>query len=266
MSHRWLTVSAFSLMLLAPVAWAAGPSVSEVVQTIQAGHLDRAQTMMKEVLAAHPGSAEAQYVEARILARQGQWKSALRYLDRAKKLDPAMSFVKPDVFSRFERSVVRHVPAAAGQGRALVSSPGKRHVSGVGAVLAWFLGLVAVIAAISWLMRRRRERQMLACRTMNTGFGNPYYGPQGQPFPPGGGSAGVGSGIVSGIATGLGLGAGMAAGSALANSLFDPDGTGNVNGLEDGGNLGLTSDSWGDDGSSSSGDGFGLGDDGDTWT
>ncbi len=264
MSYRWLTASAISLMLMAPTVWAAAPSVPEVIQSIQEGHLGHAQAMMKEVLAVHPDSAEAQYVEARILARQGRWKSAAQYLDRSRKLDPAMSFVKPGVLSSFERQVVRHVPAAAGQDRALASAPRKSHAAGVGAVLAWFLGLVAVIAGISWLIRRRRERQVMAYRSMNPGFGNTYYGPQGQPFPPGGPAGGAGSGIASGIATGLGLGAGMAAGSALANSLFNQGGTGNAG--QDGGDLGLTNESWGDGDAFSSGDGFGLGDDGDTWT
>ena len=47
---------AIALMLAAPAAWAE-PSVAQVTQAIQAGRLDQAQSMMREVLIAHPQSA-----------------------------------------------------------------------------------------------------------------------------------------------------------------------------------------------------------------
>ena len=260
MKTKFFGAIAMLCLLAAPVAWAE-PSVTEITQAVQAGHLSQAQGMMKEVLAAHPQSAEAQYVEARILARQGDWIGAGAALQKAEQLAPSMPFVKPQVLATFKQSLQRHADKPAGK------------AGHWGAVLAFFLGLVALIALISMLRRRRQQAGMLYRRPPSGPFGGTNnYGPNG-PMYPGGGvmggmqqpGGGLGSSLASGIATGVGVGAGLEAGQALAGSLFG-HGSESGNTGSDGGNnaLGLTDDSWGND-QLASNDDFGMDDGGDGW-
>ena len=251
---------AITLLFVAPAAWAE-PSVAQVTQAVQAGRLDQAQSMMQEVLVAHPQSAEAQYLEARILARQGNWAGAAAALQKSEQLAPGMPFVKPQVLTSFKKSVQGHVNKPVGK----ISKESRW-----GTVLAFFLGLVALIALISMLLRRRQRANMIYRGQPSGPFGGGMngYGPMN----PGGAmggmpqqGGGLGSSLASGIATGVGVGAGLAAGQALAGSLFghgnESDNTASDNNNND---LGLTDDSWGNDPLASNDD-FGLDDGGDSW-
>ncbi len=250
---------AITLMLAAPAAWAE-PSVAQVTQAVQAGRLDQAQSMMQEVLVAHPQSAEAQYLEARILARQGNWAGAAAALQKSEQIAPGMPFVKPQVLTFFKKSLQSHVNKPVGK----ISKESRW-----GTVLAFFLGLVALIALISMLSRRRRQASMMYRGQPSGPFGGMNgYGPMNPGGVMGGmpqQGGGLGSSLASGIATGVGVGAGLAAGQALAGSLF---GHGNESGnaASDNSNndLGLTDDSWGNDPLASNDD-FGLDDGGDSW-
>jgi flagellar biogenesis protein FliO len=248
-------ITACSLSLLAPLAMAE-PSVPQVIQSIQSGHYDQAQQQLSEVLAAHPKSAQAQYLEARLLAKQGKWQEAAAALSKAKALDPSLSFVQPKALASFEQQLQKHSKQSA---------PVTAQKSHLGSALGWFLGLIAIIAGISWFMRRRR--QAMAYRQMQPqgfpggfpGQGNPNYpGPYGAGPTPGAG--GIGSGLASGIATGVGIGAGMAAGNALAGSLFGKHEGNDAQSGTDQNDFGMTDTSWGND----SGD-LGLGSDDDSW-
>ena len=48
------------------------PSMAEVYAAAQAGQLDKAQTMIQQVLVSHPNSAKAHYVRAELWAREGK--------------------------------------------------------------------------------------------------------------------------------------------------------------------------------------------------
>jgi Tfp pilus assembly protein PilF len=48
------------------------PTLHEVYQATQAGRLEEARSMMNKVLKEHPNSGKAHYVEAEILAKQGE--------------------------------------------------------------------------------------------------------------------------------------------------------------------------------------------------
>ncbi|MEY2342427.1 tetratricopeptide repeat protein [Acidithiobacillus sp. IBUN Pt1247-S3] len=259
-------LSAFSFTVFAPLAMAE-PSVPQVIQSIQSKQYTQAQQQLSEVLAAHPNSAQAQYLESRLLAKEGKWSEASAALQRAKTLDPSLSFVQAKVLAGFEKQLQHQV----GKTSPAAVSNEKSH-SRLGAAIAWFLGLIAMIAAISWFLRRRRQRQAIAYQQMQPGFGNMggfpgqgNYGPQG-PYGPAGmpGQGGIGSGLASGIATGVGIGAGMAAGNALAGSLFGHHDAGDAsNNSEQNDQFGMTDSSWGGD-ASGAGD-FGMGGDDDSW-
>ena len=86
----------------------AEPSVTQVTQAIQSGRLDQAQNMIQEVLAKHPNSAEAYYLESRVLARQGQWTAAGQALHRAETLSPGMPFVAPKALAQYRAELKKH--------------------------------------------------------------------------------------------------------------------------------------------------------------
>ena len=250
-------LGALGLLLFSPMVWAAGPSVDQVYQAAKAGDLAGAQRMMAEVLQQHPHSAQAHYVESRLLAQQGRWQDAATQLQEAQRLAPGLPFVKVADAQAFAKQVAAH------QGRA---TP------------AWLRMLAVALGAglLFWLItaffRRRRPVQSMPYGGNNpSAFGGPMggggYGPGNMGGPQAG--PGLGSGLASGLATGVGIGAGLAAGEALAGSLFghkdgaaaDPA----ANPAADS-DFGMNNDSWGanDQLASNQDDGFGFdgGDDG----
>ena len=103
------------------VAWAE-PTMNQVYEAAQAGHLDQAQTMMQQVLVAHPNSAKAHFVEAELLARQGQMARAREELAQADKLEPGLPFAKPESVSHLRTqlaapSAVTATPSLPGADR-----------------------------------------------------------------------------------------------------------------------------------------------------
>lgn len=255
-----------SSLVVAPLACAEA-TVPQVTQAIQNGHLDQAQAMLQGVLATHPNSAEAQYLEARILAKQGRWSDASAALQKAQQLAPGMTFVQPKVLKNFQKNLAEHNKAAS-------KTADKK--GNWGTAIVFFLGLILLIAVISMFLRRRRQASQLLYRGGQPqnpfGGANNPYGPQGPGYPgsPMGGmpqqGGGLGSNLAAGIATGVGVGAGLAAGQALAGSLFGGheaagSGNGNVGNNDD---LGITNNTWGDDALSGNDD-FGMDDSGGGW-
>ena len=81
--------------LVSSSALADEPSLHQVYQAAEAGKLTEAQTMMHEVLQAHPKSGKAHFVEAELLAKQGQFQQAETELATAERLAPGLPFAKP---------------------------------------------------------------------------------------------------------------------------------------------------------------------------
>src|SRR6184192_1739235 len=90
-------VLVFAMACAHPVlAAGAEPTLHQVYEAAQTGHLDQAQQMMNQVLRDHPKSARAHYVEAELSARSGNIARARQELAAAQELDPALSFAKPE--------------------------------------------------------------------------------------------------------------------------------------------------------------------------
>ena len=109
LSHPFVAM-AFVVALAAP-ALAAQPTLGDVQASIQAGHTEQADREIAQVLAAHPASAEARFVDARLLAGEGKWPLAQAELARAERLDPGMGFVPPQNLQTFKREVQDHMQA-----------------------------------------------------------------------------------------------------------------------------------------------------------
>ena len=71
------------------------PTVDQIYLAAQAGRLDDAQLMIVRVLAAHPDSAKAHYVQAELYARAGKISEARTELQKAQQLQPDSHFAKP---------------------------------------------------------------------------------------------------------------------------------------------------------------------------
>ena len=227
-------------------------SIDQVYKAAESGNLGEAQRMMDAVLAQHPNSAKAHFVEAEISAKQGQMDRASTELSKAEALKPGLPFAKPEAVQELKNRISdRHTmtvaqPASSG--------------------FPWGMLFVAggAIAILFLIMRAFSARNaMSSYQPARPSYGQPYGGsgpaygapPYGQPYggAPGGG---MGSSIMGGLATGAAVGAGMVAGEALAHHFMD----GNSSGGASSGNINPVADSWSDSPDNMGGNDFGIAD------
>jgi len=263
---------------LGTAAWAQDPTLHEVYEAAQSGHMAEAQRMMDKVLADHPSSAKAHFVEAELLARQGRYSEAQSELATADRLEPGLPGEKPQA--------VADLRARIGQGRSMSAPvrstlpvPVERSGFSWGIVLV----ILAVIAFIVFVARAMGRRNTVVYGPGGAPMGGFGPGQPMQPYGPGGypvggmGGGGLGSGILGGLATGAAVGAGVVAGEELMHHLTDRGGSEYVPPLRDdqalppdnmGGNdFGVRdSGSWDDNSSSGSWDSGSSGGGGDDWT
>ncbi len=201
----------------ATLVWAE-PTLDQVYSAAHSGNLAQARSMMQEVLAAHPNSAKAHYVDAEVLARSGDVPAARNELALAEKLDPALGFANPAAVQALRNQL---------SGRA-GSIQGATGVENGGSSAPWgmiFLVGGAALLLVIWIVRRQAQQPVVYSANPNHPGGY-YPQPGGMPMGPNGpigpmGGAGGGSGILGTLATGAALGAGMVAGEALAHRLVD---------------------------------------------
>jgi hypothetical protein len=228
---RWL----ISLSLaFAAVAAQALPTVDEVQAQVQQGHYAQAQTMMRDVVAAKPGSARAHYVYAEILAHNDRFADAARETATAKRLDPSLAFTDPAKFNAFEQLLDRELnrSTAAPSGGSSLDNLGPSH-SAVAAAPArslqapsapadgpprwvWGAGIAALAFAV-WRMMSRRSPSAAAPAPNGAGTvasPSPYgYGtPTGYGSSPGYAPTMGGAGGSGLLGTGLAAAGGVAAG------------------------------------------------------
>jgi uncharacterized protein len=87
---------AFALSLSEPsAATDTEPTMNQVYQEATTGRLDRAQQMITDVLAKHPNSARAHYVQAELYVKEGQMALARSELASAERLNPGLTEFKP---------------------------------------------------------------------------------------------------------------------------------------------------------------------------
>jgi hypothetical protein len=106
---RFLIATALAALNFAAFAL---PNIATVQTEISQGHYAQAETMMREVVAAKPGSAKAHYVYAEILAHERRFVLAAEEAASAKRLDPLLHFTQPDKFNAFTQLLDREQASA----------------------------------------------------------------------------------------------------------------------------------------------------------
>jgi uncharacterized protein len=232
----------------------ADPTSQQIYAAAEAGHLDQAQQMISQVLADHPNSAQAHYVQAELYAREHKTALARSELSTAEQLKPGLPFANP--------RAVQELKAQLGLGTAGPTMM-MRSVPAARASFPWgiVLILVGVVAILMMVFRRRNTYvqqypgQYPGAAPGPGGAPGPY-GPGYGPAPMGGG--GIGSGIAGGLASGWAVGAGVVAGEELAHHFLDGGHSGGVIPPAEAGDSGVSNSDMG-------GSDFGMNDPGSGW-
>jgi hypothetical protein len=187
--------------------------MNQIYQAARGGHLDQAQQMITQVLADHPTSAKAHYVQAELYAKEGKTALARSELGTAERLNPGLTSFDPRSVQELKSQLSSSTRSTAPQ---IVSLPARSasHFPWGGLII----GLL-VIGFVMMLFRRRTPySQYPVAGGPGVGGPPPGYGPGYGPAPMGGG---IGSGIAGGLASGLAVGAGVVAGEELAHHFLD---------------------------------------------
>ena len=240
---KWLVVVA--LMLGFGFAMAQSePTLNQVYEAAQAGRLEQAQTMMQQVLVAHPNSARAHFVQAELSARQGQLGRARDSFATAEKLAPGLPFAKPEAVQALRSQLAgKSSPPAVRD--PISRTLDARAPAAPASSFPWGLGLALVGGAIAIGIFMRRKTPVAPAApaaysnqgpvqgsglsgpqgfgtgggAMQPPSGQPPYGQPGYGQPPPAGT-GLGGRLAGGLATGLAVGAGVMAAQAIGKNLM----------------------------------------------
>ena len=171
---RWFLALAF--VAVGSLAHAV-PTVAEVQAEVQKGNFTQAQSMLREVVIAKPGSAKAHYLYAEILAHNSKFSEASREVAEAKRLDPTLKFTDAAKFDAFEqllqreqRNEAQRASRNAGNGgnasnsNAALNSYSKptqvaqRAPEPASGMPSWVLPVgLAILAVVGWRMYSKRR-------------------------------------------------------------------------------------------------------------
>ena len=230
---RWLLVSALLGFGLAMAQ--SEPTLGQIYEAAQSGRMEQAQTMMQQVLVAHPASGKAHFVQAELFARQGKLGLARESLATAEKLAPGLPSIKPEALQSLRTQLAaRPTPAPANnaaQHRPNAVAQDSASASSFPWGLALALGGGAIGLAIFLTRRKPAPVYEQPPQTYPNQGASGLNGPQGfgaansvggapmqQPYGQPAGS-GLGGKIMGGVATGLAVGAGMMAAQAIGRTL-----------------------------------------------
>jgi len=108
------------MVACAAALWSAAamavPTVDDVTAADRAGDYPKAESLVREVIAAKPQSAKAHYILAEILSKEHKFADASAEAHQARDIDPTLKFAgDPQRFRTFEGELAREQarPAAA---------------------------------------------------------------------------------------------------------------------------------------------------------
>ena len=207
----------FLILLMCATAAFAEPTVHQIYDTMQSGHVDEAHKMIEEVLKTHPDSAKAHFVDAEILARLGNKKAAQSELAIAEQLDPKLPFVKPDTVMALKQNISSNTV----QNTQAPQTAQENRSGGFPWMMFLLVGGAVFFIVLIWKsLSARRTNAYANTPAYNNGgaqqgYPNNYNGYQGNQ------GGGLGSNIMSGLATGAAAGVGMVAAEELMHHFTD---------------------------------------------
>lgn len=204
----------------APASSAEDASMHQVYLAAEAGKFDEAQSMMDKVLHDHPNSAKAHYVEAELLAKQGRYTGAQDELNIAERLQPSLSFTKPQALEKLKSQIAQTHPvnqSVTNHNNQLANNNGTPW-----GMIFLMVSLISFIYLVAKWMSSRNPTVIPANNYPNNTNQQPYVN-AGSPPMTAQNSGGLGSTIMTGLATGAAVGAGMVAGEALMHHFTDGD-------------------------------------------
>lgn len=154
-----LLAAGCALLVHVAAAQPAAPATLEQVdRSVQAGHFDEARRQLGRVLQAHPDDAQAHYVDAELLARQGFFGPAQDELAAARRLSPGLPFARPDAVRALDLQLGRlggsHAAAPAPAGDAGIPLSLLLAVA-AGGLFAWVLMRLARQTSVSTGVSKR---------------------------------------------------------------------------------------------------------------
>lgn len=218
---------ALSLLVVTSLALAL-PAPKEIEAAVQAGQLQHAESMLREVIKEKPTSAKAHYELGQVLARLGRNGEARQELLSAQRIDPALKFAKdPQRFHDLLGKIPQGAAAASAASRPLPMAAAPA-AAPPAASFPWGYLLLAggFIFAVTMFLRRRQPApagmmpagmqqggMQQAGVPVAGGFGaGPGYGAPGYGAPQQAPGSGIGGAVLGGLA-------GMAAGYGLSKVL-----------------------------------------------
>jgi hypothetical protein len=236
-------VRGFIAAVLLSCAWLAFalPAPRDIEQAVAAGNFAQAENMLREVLQEKPQSAKAHYELGQVLAKEARYTEALRSLERAKDIDPALKFAASpekfhEVFNKVTTLKASQNAAPAASSPAVTATPSSAPAAAMpSTTLAVGIGILAVAAFLLFRASSKPPARFGAASATPaspapagpsapvapTGFGAAYA-----PHPAGNASnaasyapapaAGSGSTLTGAVLGGV---AGVAAGYALSRAL-----------------------------------------------
>lgn len=136
------------LAFSSPVFAQGDPTMNQIYEAAAAGHLDQAQQMITQVLADHPNSAKAHYVQAELYAKEGKTSMARVELGIAERLNPGLTSFSPRSVQELKSQL--GLGARAPTGLAVPDSARERS-------FPWGVVLIGVVVVALLLMVFRRR-------------------------------------------------------------------------------------------------------------
>lgn len=231
--NKWFAIAA---LLSCSFAMAqVEPTINQIYDAARSGKVEKAESMMQQVLTAHPNSAKAHFVEAELLAQQGKTVRAREELAVAEKLAPGLPFAKADSVQNLRSQLTAKTGVVPTNRPATSVEPsfGATAPASPSSSFPWGMALVAgcgVLAVVLFITRKKAQTSMQPSAPAAYASGNGLNGPQtfgsgagsppvyGQPAPGQPVTGGLGGQVMGGLATGLAVGAGVMAAQAIGRN------------------------------------------------
>jgi clan AA aspartic protease (TIGR02281 family) len=120
-SFKCFAAFALSCALCSAAEAAAEPTMHQIYEAATTGHLDRAQEMISQVLANHPKSAKAHWVQAEVYAKAYKTNSARAEVLEAERLNPGLTEISAKAVRELKTELGLEVEGGTG-------SPGETRI------------------------------------------------------------------------------------------------------------------------------------------